>query len=80
MIPGLDHDGDPVLYVDLTFALVERGVDPNVLIQSTPAVRRALWAIGERRYPHLRYHFHDDQRVIDTELQPSDCEESLQPT
>jgi hypothetical protein len=66
VMPGLDHDGDPVLYVDLQFALVEPGVDPNVLSQSTPAVRRALWAIGERRYPHLRYDFHDDQRLIDT--------------
>jgi hypothetical protein len=29
VIPGLDHDGEP-------------GVDPKVLIQSTPAVRRVL--------------------------------------
>jgi hypothetical protein len=42
--PGLDHDGDPVLFV-----------------------RRALWAIGERRFPHLRYDFHDDQRILGTE-------------
>jgi len=30
-------------------------------------VRRALWAIGERRFPHLRYDFHDDQRILGTE-------------
>jgi hypothetical protein len=46
---------------------VEPGVDPKVLIQSTPAVRRALWKLGERRFPHLRYDFHDDQRVLGTE-------------
>lgn len=67
VIPGLDHDGDPVLYVELKFRLVEPGVDPKVLIQSTPAVRRALWKLGERRFPHLRYDFHDDQRVLGTE-------------
>ena len=31
------------------------------------AVRRALWKLGERRFPHLRYDFHDDQRVLGTE-------------
>ncbi len=53
--PGLDHDGDPVLFVYLKFRLVEPGIELNVLSQCTLAVRRALWAIGERRFPHLRY-------------------------
>jgi hypothetical protein len=65
--PGLDHDGDPVLFVHLKFRLVEPGIDLNVLSQSAQAVRRALWAIGERRFPHLRYVFHDDQRMLGTE-------------
>ena len=47
--------------------LVNPGLDPNLLSQSTLAVRRALWAIGERRFPHLRYDFHDDQRMLGTE-------------
>lgn len=67
VIPGLDHDGDPVLYVELKFHLVQPGVDPNVLIQAGPAVRRALWAIGEHRFPHLRYDFHAEQPVLDAE-------------
>ncbi len=65
--PGLDHDGDPVLFVHLKFRLVEPGIDPNLLSQSTISVRRALWNMGERRYPHLRYDFHDDQRILGTE-------------
>ncbi|QPN68758.1 hypothetical protein [Synechococcus sp. CBW1006] len=67
VIPGLDHDGDPVLYVELQFRLVEPGVDPKVLIQAGPAVRQALWAIGERRFPHLRYAFQPSQQVLGTE-------------
>ena len=63
VIPGLDHDGD----VELKFRLVEPGVDPKILIKSGPAVRRALWALGERRFPYLRYYFNDDQRVLGTE-------------
>ena len=65
--PGLDHDGDPVLFVHLKFRLVEPGIDPNLLSQSTICVRRALWKIGERRFPHLRYDFHEDQKILGTE-------------
>ena len=65
--PGLDHDGDPVLFVHLKFRLVKPGIDPRLLSDSAISLRRALWAIGERRYPHLRYDFHDDQRILGTE-------------
>ena len=64
---GLDHDGDPVLLVHLKFRLVEPGIDPRRLSDSAISLRRALWGIGERRYPHLRYDFHDDQRILGTE-------------
>ena len=64
---GLDHDGDPVLFVHLKFRLVKPGIDPRLLSDSAISLRRALWAIGERRYPHLRYDFHDDQRILGTE-------------
>jgi hypothetical protein len=62
--PGLDHDGDPVLFVHLKFRLVEPGIDPNLLSQSTSSVRCALWKMGERRFPHLRYDFHDSQESL----------------
>lgn len=65
--PGLDHDGDPVLFVQLKFRLVKPGIDPRRLSDSAISLRRALWAIGERRYPHLRYDFHEDQRILGTE-------------
>ena len=65
--PGLDHDGDPVLFVHVKFRLVEPGINPSLLSDSAISLRRALWAIGERRYPHLRYDFHDDQRILGTE-------------
>lgn len=64
---GLDHDGDPVLFLHLKLRLVEPGIDPDLLCQSTISVRRALWKMGERRFPHLRYVFHDDQRILGTE-------------
>lgn len=67
VIPGLDHDGDPVLFVEIKFRLVEPGVDPKVLVQTGPALWRALLAIGERRFPHVRYDFEDGQNVLGTE-------------
>jgi len=67
VIPGLDHDGDPVLFVEIKFRHVEPGVDLNALSQSTLAVRSALWANGESRYPHLRCDLHDDQRILGTD-------------
>ena len=65
--PGLDHDGDPVLFVHLKFRLVEPGIDTSLLSNSAISLRRALWEMGERRFPHLRYDFHDDQRILGTE-------------
>ena len=64
---GLDHDGDPVLFVHVKFRLVEPGIDPRRLSDTAISLRRALWAMGERRFPHLRYDFHDDQRILGTE-------------
>lgn len=43
------------------------GIVPRRLSDSAISLRRALWAIGERRYPHLRYDFHEDQRILGTE-------------
>jgi hypothetical protein len=65
--PGLDHDGDLVLFMHLKFRLLEADIDFKLLSDSAISLRRALWPIGERRYPHLRYDFHDDQRIQGTE-------------
>ena len=65
--PVLDHDGDPVLFVHVKFRHVEPGIDPHRLSDSAITVRRAIWKLGERRFPHLRYDFHDDQRILGTE-------------
>jgi hypothetical protein len=65
--PGLDHDGDPVVFVHLKFRLVAPGIDPPRLSDSAIILRRVLWAIGERRYAHVCYDFHKDQRILGME-------------
>lgn len=67
VIPGLDHDGDPALFVEIRFKMVEPGIDPKVLIQTGPSLWRALGSIGERRFPHVRYDFQDGQKILGTE-------------
>jgi len=65
--PGLVHHSESVLFVHLKTRLVEPGIDPRRLSDSAKTVRRALWELGERRFRHLRYNFHDDQRILGTE-------------
>jgi len=35
---------------------------------SSPAVQQPLWAIGERRFPFLRYAFQNRLQVLATEV------------
>jgi len=65
--PGLDHVGEPVLFVHVKFLHVEPVIDPRRLSDSAITVRRALSKLGERRFPHLRYDFHDNQLILGTE-------------
>lgn len=59
---GLDHDGDEVLYIDVYFDL-SAPLDASHFHNLTSLVREALQASGESRFPHLRYHFHAQQKV-----------------
>jgi hypothetical protein len=59
---GEDHDGDEVLYVDVYFDLTEP-LEPSLFHDLTTLLREALQRQGEERFPHLRYHFHDQQQV-----------------
>jgi len=65
--PGLVHGGEAVLFVHVKFRLVEPGIDLRRLRDSVITVRRALWRLGERFFPHLCYDFHDDQRILGME-------------
>lgn len=61
--PGLDHDGDPVLFIDAHYRLTERPIDPSATYGLLQELRQALAEIGESRFPHLRHHFDDLQKV-----------------
>ncbi len=59
-----DFEGDQALYIDLYFDLVQPAIDPEPFIFLTTPVREALEALGDHRFPHLRYHFAEQQKVV----------------
>ncbi len=61
--PGVDFEGDDVLYVDAFFDLTEPPLDPARFHFLTTVLREAIEPLGESRFPHLRYHFHENQKV-----------------
>ncbi len=60
---GVDFEGDDVLYVDAFFDLIEPPLDPARFHFLTTELREAIEPLGETRFPHLRYHFQEDQKV-----------------
>lgn len=61
--PGEDHDGDPVLFIDVQYRLSDEPIDATATFELVRALRVALRAVGETRFPHLRHHFDDRQQV-----------------
>jgi hypothetical protein len=61
--PGLDHGGDPVIFVDAHYELREEPLVPGVTYGLVTEVRDAIEALGEGRFPHIRHQFHELQKT-----------------
>lgn len=62
--PGRDHDGDPVIFVEAAYDVSDAQIDPKVAISLIGEVRRALEALGEDRFPHIRHRIGERQKVV----------------
>jgi hypothetical protein len=51
--PGHDHDGDPVIFIDLRLKVLD--VDGDTLLETLSHLRDDLLNHGETRFPHLRH-------------------------
>jgi hypothetical protein len=60
---GEDHDGDPVIFVDVEYDLSDTPVDLTVTSSLTTKLRDRLWDMGETRFPHIRHKFDENQTV-----------------
>jgi hypothetical protein len=61
---GEDHDGDPVIFIEATYDMSARAIDPDDLSTLLSRLRDKLWQIGETRFPHIRHRFPDRQTVV----------------
>ena len=62
---GVGHDGDSVLFVVAHFNLVPEPIDPAITVGIIEALRDGLEDIGDARFPHVNYDFHDDQTLVE---------------
>ena len=61
--PGEDHDGYPVIFVEVDYDLTETPIDFGVASRILTPLRDKMWEAGERRFPHIRHKFHEKQPI-----------------
>lgn len=64
VVPGEDHDGDPVIFVEINYDPKGEDIDTQVLAGLAFKVRNRLWQLGEERFPHIRHNVSDDRRLV----------------
>ncbi len=63
----LDHDGDPVLRLLITFRSPGDRLDPGSVAGLIRHLRRALEEHGEERFPHIRFQTEAEAAEDDSE-------------
>lgn len=63
VVGGVDHDGEPVLFVDVRYRWGAPPPPRNVTFGLVGRLREALLGIGEGRFPHVRHRL-PDGRVV----------------
>jgi len=58
-----DSDGDPILLVDVNYAYSDKPISSKLAYGLSTEVRKALSALGETRFPHIRHHFDEQQKI-----------------
>lgn len=64
VVSGEDHDGDPVIFVNLRVDLDGPPIDLRKTIGLVTRLRDRLWEMGETRFPHVRSHIPDARQVV----------------
>jgi hypothetical protein len=59
--PGEDHDGWPVIFVEVDYDLTETPIDFGYTKLILSPLRDKMWEAGERRFPYIRHRFHERQ-------------------
>jgi hypothetical protein len=64
IVVGTDHDGDLSLQIDVHYSGAGDAVDTKVVANLLFKLRQRLWESGETRFPYIRHHFPDNQKVV----------------
>ena len=63
--PAADHEGDPILVVEVKHRLVDRPITLKELTDADRAARDLAWQEGERRFVHIEHLYDEKQTVAD---------------
>lgn len=61
--PSNDRDGDPILLVDVRYKAVDKPIASKATFGLVTAIRQELARMGETRFPHVRHHFDEQQKI-----------------
>jgi len=61
--PDADHEGTPILAVEVKHHLVDRPIELNEVIAADRAARDLAWQMGERRFLHVEHVYDEKQQV-----------------
>lgn len=61
--PGADHDGDPVIQIEVKHRLIDRPIEFQPVFDADQAARDFAWEQGERRFVHIRHLWDENQKV-----------------
>ena len=61
---GEDHDGDPVIWVEVDYKAKGKPIDTKIFAALRLKLRDMLWNMGESRFPHVRNHFSERQKIL----------------
>jgi hypothetical protein len=64
--PGLDYDGDPVIWIDVHYEDSNDPVDTKAMADLVPKISRLVRTLGEDRFPHIRHDVCEDRSVMAT--------------
>jgi hypothetical protein len=63
---GRDHSGDPALFVDAFYRVTDEPLETIFLLRTLTELRNTLIHMGESRFPHVKHHFDDKQKVANS--------------
>ena len=61
---GEDHDGDPVIWVHADYEAKGKPINPKAFPGLLSKLRRMLLNMGETRFPHIRNHYSEKQKIV----------------